>query len=293
MRNRTIGIMIFSVFNVIILIILALLCILPLINILAISFSSKAAAATGQVKLWPMDFTLASYKYVLSKKEFVTSLIVSFKRLVLGVSINMILTVLVAYPLSKEKSQFRYRSVYTWFFLITILFNGGLVPGYMTVKALGLLDKIWALIIPTAVPVFNVILLMNFFRELPKEIEEAAYLDGASHWCILSNLFIPLSKPALATLVLFSAVYHWNSWFDGILFMNNPSRYPLQSYLQTVIINRDLTVMRSSTMSELREISDRTSKAAQVFIGSVPILIVYPYLQKYFTKGLVLGSVKG
>lgn len=291
--RRSTGQKVFTVFNVILLSILALLCILPLINILAISFSSKAAAATGQVKLWPIDFTLASYKYVLSKKEFLTSLMVSFKRLILGVSVNMILTVLVAYPLSKEKSAFRARSFYTWFFLITILFSGGLIPGYITVKYLGLLDKIWALIIPGAVPVFNVILLMNFFRELPREIEEAAFLDGASHWYTLWKIFIPLSKPALATLVLFCAVNHWNSWFDGILFMNSPTRYPLQSYLQTVIINRDLSMMNASTLTELKEISDRTAKAAQVFIGSLPILLVYPFLQKYFTKGLVLGSVKG
>jgi putative aldouronate transport system permease protein len=134
---------------------------------------------------------------------------------------------------------------------------------------------------------------MNFFRELPKEIEEAAYLDGAGQWYTLWKIFIPLSKPALATLVLFCAVGHWNSWFDGILFMNNPAHYPLQSYLQTVIINRDLTMVNAGTMKELAEISDRTAKAAQVFIGSLPILAVYPFLQKYFTKGLVLGSVKG
>jgi putative aldouronate transport system permease protein len=279
--------------NAVILIILALLCLLPLVNVLAISFSSKSAAATGMVKLWPIDFTLASYKYVLSKHEFIASLIVSFKRLFLGLTINMVLTVLTAYPLSKDHKVFRSRSFYTWFLLITILFSGGLIPGFITIKTYGLLDKIWALVLPTAVPVFNVILLMNFFRELPKEIEEAAYLDGAGQWYTLWKIFIPLSKPALATLVLFCAVGHWNSWFDGILFMNNPAHYPLQSYLQTVIINRDLTMVNAGTMKELAEISDRTAKAAQVFIGSLPILAVYPFLQKYFTKGLVLGSVKG
>ncbi len=272
---------------------LALLCLLPLINVLAISFSSNAAASTGLVKLWPVEFTLASYKYVLAKPEFTRSLSVSFQRLILGVVINMLLTVMVAYPLSKEKQNFRARAFYMWFFLVTILFSGGLIPGYMAVRSYGLLDKIWALILPTAVPVFNVILMMNFFRALPREIEEAAFLDGAGQWYTLWRIFIPLSKPAIATLVLFAAVNHWNSWFDGLLFMNRPQNYPLQSYLQTVIIARDLTMVNSSSMQDLAEISDRTAKAAQVFIGSLPILSVYPFLQKYFTKGLVMGSVKG
>lgn len=293
MNNVTLSRKVFVIFNSVLLVILALLCLLPLINVLSVSFSSKAAASTGLVKLWPIDFTLASYRYVLSKHEFIASLIVSFERLFLGLAVNMVLTVLVSYPLSKDKKDFKFRSVYTWFFLITILFNGGLIPGYMALKSYHMLDTIWALVIPTAVPVFNVILLMNFFRELPKEIEEAAFLDGASQWYILWKIFIPLSKPALATLVLFSAVGHWNSWFDGILFMNSPKHYPLQSYLQTVIINRDLTMMSANTMKDLAEISDRTTKAAQVFIGAIPILLCYPFLQKYFTKGLVLGSVKG
>lgn len=287
------GSKIFAIFNVAILTTLAVLCLVPLINILAISLSSSAAAATGAVKLWPIDFTLSSYSYVLSKPEFTASLRVSFIRVLMGVPLNMLLTIMAAYPLSKEKTSFKARAFYTWFFLITILFSGGIIPGYMVIRNYGLLDTIWALVLPNAVPVFNVVLLMNFFRELPKELEEAAVLDGASQWYILWGIFVPLSKPALATLVLFATVGHWNSWFDGILFMNRPANYPLQSYLQTVIITRDLTMMNSSTMRELAEISDRTAKSAQVFIGSLPILIVYPFLQKYFTKGLVLGSVKG
>ena len=293
MKNFSLSRKTFIIFNVLVLTILALLCLLPLLNVLAISFSSKTAASTGKVRLWPVDFTLASYKYVLRKKEFMTSLGVSFERLILGVTVNMVLTTLVAYPLSKDNRTFKMRSFYTWYFLITVLFSGGLIPGYMAIKSYGLLDKIWALVLPTAVPVFNVVLLMNFFRALPKELEEAAFLDGAGQWYTLWKIFIPLSKPAIATLTLFAAVNHWNSWFDGILFMNSPTHYPLQSYLQTVIINRDLSMVNASTMTELSIISDRTAKAAQVFIGSLPILMVYPFLQKYFTKGLVLGSVKG
>jgi putative aldouronate transport system permease protein len=293
MKKLSLGRKTFLIINVIVLVTLALLCLLPLVNVLSVSLSSKNAAAAGLVKLWPVEFTVASYRYALSKSEFIVAMGVSVKRLLLGVSVNMLLTILVAYPLSKNKSGFKARSFYTWFFLITILFNGGLIPTYMAINTYGLIDSIWALVLPMAVPVFHVVILMNFFRELPKELEEAAFLDGAGHWDILWRVYVPLSKPALATLILFCAVFHWNSWFDGILYMNRPAHYPLQSYLQTVIINRDLTSLASGSLQDLALISERTTKASQVFIGAIPILLVYPFLQPYFVKGMVLGSVKG
>lgn len=172
MRRKTSSRKVFIALNSVFLAVVALLCILPMLNILAVSFSSQAAATAGLVKLWPVDFTLSSYKYVLAKQEFMMSMLVSIKRLLLGVITNTILTILVAYPLSKGKDVFKSRSFYTWFFLITILFSGGLVPGYMALSAYGLLDSIWVLVLPTAVPVFNIVILMNFFRQLPKEIEE-------------------------------------------------------------------------------------------------------------------------
>lgn len=283
---------IFLLSNYIFLGLIAFLCLLPLINVLAVSFSSSSAAAGGFVKLWPVDFTLASYRHALGKHEFIQGIYVSVQRVVLGYVINMAITILIAYPLSKEKSALRARDFYAWFFIITMLFHGGLIPSYMTMKALGLLDTIWALVLPGAVHVFNMILLLNFFRNLPKEIEEAAYIDGASHWRVLWTMYIPLSKPAIATITLFTVVMHWNSWFDGLIYMNSPSNYPLQSYLQTIIVNPDSSTV-SSTELYMTEVSDRTFKAAQVFLAAFPILIVYPFLQKYFMKGLVMGSVKG
>jgi putative aldouronate transport system permease protein len=280
------------IFNYTFLISLSILCLLPLIHVFALSLSSSAAATAGLVKLWPVDFTTSSYDYVLSKPEFLRSMGVSLKRVLLGVSINMLLTVLIAYPLSKETEKFRWRTAYAWFFVITILFSGGLIPLYMTVKMTGLLGSIWALILPSAVPVFNVILLLNFFRGLPKALEEAAFIDGAGHWTLLWKIFVPLSAPALATITLFATVNHWNSWFDGLIFMNSPEDYPLQSYLQTVVIQRDLTLVSAAEMRSLAEVSDRTAKAAQIFLGALPILLVYPFLQRFFMKGIVLGSVK-
>ncbi|HHV99649.1 MAG TPA: carbohydrate ABC transporter permease [Clostridiaceae bacterium] len=284
---------IFIFFNYIFLGVTAFICILPMINVLAVSLSSSSAAAAGYVKLWPVDFTLDSYKYALSKPEFVRAFIVSLKRVALGYVINILLCILVAYPLSKSKKMFKWRNFYAWFFIITMLFNGGLIPTYMVVRYLGLRDNILALILPGAVPVYFMILLMNFFRELPQEIEEAAYIDGADYWTSLWKIYIPLSKPALATVTLFIVVGHWNSWFDGLIYMNSMENYPLQSYLQTTVIGVDFNRASLSNLASLAEVSDRTFKAAQVFVGSLPILIVYPFLQPFFIKGLVLGSVKG
>jgi putative aldouronate transport system permease protein len=283
----------FSVLNTSFLILVSLICILPLIHIVAVSFSSSTAAAAGHVKLWPVDFTLASYAYTASREAFWHSMLVSLERIAIGTPLNLFLTILVAFPLSKESTTFRLRMVYAWIFFMTMLFHGGLIPWYITLKQYNLLDTIWALVLPGAVPVFSVVLLLNFFRELPKELEEAAVMDGASYWTTLWKIFVPISKPALATLALFSMVEHWNSWFDGLLLMGDPSHYPLQSYIQTIVIQQNLSNMSRDEALNLALISDRTLKASQIFLGSLPIILAYPFLQKYFVKGIVLGSVKG
>lgn len=282
----------FNVINYSLLLSLAFACVLPLIHVLAISFSSNAAATAGLVKLWPVDFTTQSYHYVLSTGKFTNAFGISVKRVVLGTLVNMIMTILTAYPLAKESSSFRPRTWYAWFFVLTILFSGGLIPWYMIIRATGLLDSIWALIIPGAVPVFSVILLLNFFRGIPRELEEAAFIDGAGHLSTLIRVIVPLSVPALATIMLFTVVGHWNSWFDGLILMNSPDHYPLQSYLQTVVIQKDFTSLGEEELKNLKLISDRTIKAAEIFLGALPVLLVYPFLQKYFMKGIVLGSVK-
>lgn len=287
---------IFTIFNYLFLTSVTVLCLVPLINVLAVSFSTSWAAAGGLVGLWPVKFTLSSYVYVMHKPEFLTAFFVSVKRLILGVVVNMALTILAAYPLSKEKTELRARTFYSWLFLVTILFSGGLIPLYMTIRMTGLMDSIWALILPGAVPIFSVILLMNFFRQVPKEIGESAYMDGAGHWTTLWKIYVPLSMASIATLILFSAVGHWNSWFDGLIFMNSPMHYPLQSYLQTVVTSVDSALWRPLNMADVRllsEVNDRTTKAAQVFLAALPILCIYPFLQRYFMTGIVLGSVKG
>ena len=191
---------IFAVFNYIFLCASALLCIFPIIHIAAVSLSSGTAANAGLVKLIPVGFTVETYKEVLSRPQYYQSYVVTLKRLILGVPLNMTLTVMAAYPISKSKKQFRSREFYVVFLIISILFSGGIIPLYVTVYKTGLIDTIWALIIPGASPVFNIILLQNAFKQLPNEIEEASIIDGASQWTILWRMFLPLSKPALATL---------------------------------------------------------------------------------------------
>lgn len=281
----------FQVFNYTFLILMAVLSVIPIINILAISLSSEVAVNSGKVMLWPVDFTLDSYKFVIREAKFYTAFMVSVVRTLLGVSVQMIITVLAAYPISKSKRQFKARQVYVWFFMAAILFSGGLIPNFLAVSYTNLIDTIWALILPCAVPVFNIILMQNFMKELPEEISEAAYIDGAGHWRNLFMVILPLSKASLATLTLFCAVNHWNSWFDGMLYLNTASKYPLQTYLQTLLIKIDLNLVAVDDL--VQNVSQNSSKAAQIFVAMVPILAVYPFLQKYFTQGIVMGSVKG
>ena len=221
---------------------------------------------------------------------------ISIERVVLGVGVNLILMIITAYPLSKSKEKLKGRNIYMIFFVITMLINGGLIPTYLLVVKLGLKNSIWSLILPGALPVYNMIILMNFMRNMPAEIEEAAMIDGAGVFRILVQIILPLLKPALATVGLFCMVSHWNDWFGGMIYMNRPENYPLQTYLQTLLQSFE-QIMQKSTSGDLAVLLSmmnvRTGRAAQMFLGALPIMLIYPFLQKYFTQGLVLGSVKG
>lgn len=290
--NRSFGRKLFLICNFIFLASVSLLCLMPIIHILALSFSSGQAASAGKVILWPVEFTTAAYANVFGKPEYLRAFWVSIQRVLIGTTVSMFLTIITAYPLSKDSRQFRLRTFYSWFFVFTILFSGGLIPNYLTVKNLGMLDTIWALVLPGAVTVFNVILLLNFYRSLPKELEESSLLDGAGQFTTLWKIYVPLSLPALATTGLFTMVGHWNSWFDGMIYMNHPENYPLQTFLQTIIIKMDFRFIKPERAELMIKLSDRTSRAAQIFVAAFPILIVYPFLQRFFIKGIVMGSVK-
>lgn len=291
MYHKSPGYRVFSVFNHLFLIILSLLCILPLMHVLAVSFSGKSAATANIVNLWPVDFTLESYEKTIDNPAFIRALLYSVYRTLLGTAIGMGVIIFAGYALSKRNAAFKSRNVYMWFFVFTMLFSGGLVPGYILITNLNLINTIWALVLPSALSVYNMILLMNFFRTIPAELEEAALIDGAGLFRILFSIHLPVSMPALATITLFTLVGHWNSWFDGLIYMMDTKKYPLATFLQTVVVQQDFSKM-SINPQDMENLSQRTVKAAQIFIGALPILLVYPFLQKYFVKGIVLGAVK-
>lgn len=291
MYHKTKSYRIFTVFNYIFMIAISALCVIPLIHVLAVSFSGKSAANANLVGLWPVDFTLDAYTKTVANENFTRSIWVTLQRTVLGTAFSMGVVILAAYALSKENARFRRRNLYIWLLVFTMLFSGGLVPMYILIQKLHLMNSIWVLILPGAVSVWNIILLLNFFRAVPKEMEEAAFIDGAGHFRTLFSVYLPVSMPAIATLSLFTIVGHWNSWFDGLLYMTDHRNYPLATFLQSVIVQQDFSKV-TVRPEDLENISQRTVKAAQIFIGMAPILIVYPFLQRFFVKGIVLGAVK-
>lgn len=293
-HKQSISRKLFVVFNTLLLTFITILGIIPFIHLLSISLSSNTAAMAGEVKLWPVGFSWDAYAYLGQKVEFFRSLGVSVKRVVLGSAVNLLLVFITAFPLSKSNDQFKFRTVYVWIFAITMFFGGGLIPSYIIVKNTGLIDSIWALILPGALNVWNMVLMLNFFRSIPKELDEAARIDGAGHWRVLWQIYLPVSLPSIATIGLFTIVGHWNAWFDGILYLNSPVNYPLQTYLSTLImsINAQMSSMSIEQLKVMENLSEKTIRTAQIFMGALPIMIVYPFLQRYFVKGMTVGSVK-
>ena len=264
---------------------------LPLVNTLAISLSDKAAVSGGMVGLIPVGFNLDAYGFILRDDKFWQAFGVSVLRVLLGGALNFVLAVLTAFPLSRSVQRFPARNVFMWLFVFGMILNVGIVPWYLTISGYRLLDSIWALVLPGAVPIWSVILLMNFFRSIPKELDEAARIDGANPWQLLWSVYLPTSLPALATITLFSLVGHWNSFFDGLILMNNPANYPLQTYIQQLVI-ADRPALHGGQAALLAQLSNNTLNAAKLFIAMIPILLVYPLLQRYFVRGIMLGAVK-
>lgn len=291
--KATKGERIFYVVNTVFLSLVALLCLAPLVYILAVSLSSSAAITGGEVIFWPVDFTLSGYEYLLQNQMFWRALLNSVIRVILGTTINLILTCTIAYPLSKSNDRFKLRTVYAWIFFIPMIVGGGLIPTYMVVMETGLLNTIWSLVLPGAVPVFFIMVLLNFFRDIPSELEEAARIDGAGQLRILVQIFLPLSKPALATLCVYAMLNHWNSWFEGTIYLSTMSKFPLMTYLQTVVVNYNPELLTPAELEKMAKLNSENLQAAQIFASTLPIMLTYPFFQKYFTKGLVLGGVKG
>jgi len=291
-KDNTLGSLLIDIVVTIVLVILALSTILPLWYTLCVSLSDKSAAAAGLVTLWPIGFNLTSYQSIVGDAQFFNSFWISIQRVVLGTGAELIATLLMAYPLSKSVKQLPARNVVMWFLIFAWLFSGGLIPWYQTMKSIGMINNLWGLVLGNSLPIFNVILAVNFFRNLPKEIEEAALIDGAGPWQIFLQIYVPLSKPMIATIALFSMVYHWNEFFNGLVLSTRQAYYPLQTYIQQQIVVINTATLTQDQIQMLNEISNQTLNAAKIFIAMIPILIIYPFIQRYFIQGITLGSVK-
>ena len=274
---------------------LGVICLLPLLNIVAVSFSGSAAVAANRVGIFPVDFTVAAYEKILGDHQFWRSFGISVARVVLALLLNLILIMLMAYPLSKSKREFKGRNIYMDLLIFAMLFNGGMIPTYIVIKNLGLLNTIWALILPGAVPIFSVIMVMNFFMGVPKALEEAAVIDGATPLQVLTKVYLPCSKPVIATIALFSFVGSWNDFFSGLLYMTKVNNYPLQTYIQSLNVKLEDMLNAGGSISSLVNIMDVSAQnlnAAKIVVSVIPLLLIYPLLQKYLITGIVVGSVK-
>ncbi|MCM0647574.1 carbohydrate ABC transporter permease [Clostridium swellfunianum] len=285
---------IFNVINYILFTVFGFLTLFPFVNLIAKSFSSEAAVVSGMVTLLPIDFQTGTYKFVLGNKQFMNSFIVTIVITALGTLFGIIMTVITAYPLSKPR--LRGRKIYLLIFIFTMLFNGGLIPTYLVMQKIKLVNKIWVLILPAMVNVFNMLIMKNYFESLPESIEESAKIDGASDFTILFRVILPLSMPVLATITLFFAVAHWNSYFNAMMYITNPKLKPLQLYLKELVTST-MDVLKQGGFnpdieSQLNVVPEAV-QAASIVTATVPILCVYPFLQKYFVKGVLIGSVKG
>jgi len=276
----------------VVLVIVGFSCFLPLWYTLCLSLSDKAAAAGGQVGLWPVGLNTTSYFQIMGDWKFFNSFWISLQRVVLGTAVSVLLTVMAAYPLSKSKKEFPLGRPLMWLLVFTMLFSGGLIPWYQTIKAYGLLNNIWALILGSSLGGFNVILVVNFIRNLPKELEEAAVVDGAGPWYTLFKIIVPVSMPVIATITLLTGVYHWNEFFQGLVLMSRDTNYPLQTYIQQLVVVISSGAMTEDMYKKMSEMSNQTLNAAKIFIAMIPVLLVYPFLQRYFITGITLGSVK-
>ena len=269
--------------------IFAVLCFFPFYYIFVVSISDPERVREGAMILYPQGFSLEAYKVTLTHARFYSSLRVSVVRTLLGTLLGVAFSSALAYGISRP--YLRGRKWLTLFLVFTMLFNGGMIPTYLVVRYTGLIDTLWALIIPNMINTFNVIVLINFFRAVPAELEESAKIDGANDLIIFVKIMIPVAMPSIATITLFVAVYHWNTLMDGILYINTSSKKPLQVYLNDIVVAGQTEDMFQDSAS--RWMPTLSLKTATIFASTLPILIVYPFLQKYFVSGITLGSVKG
>lgn len=290
--KQTLADRLFGGATLVVVLVAVVLCVVPLLNVVAVSLSSNSAILNQKVGLWPVEFTLESYDAIWSDKAMVWSVVFTAWITMLHTAIAMTLSVFAAFALSKKR--LKGRGVFMSLIVFTMYFGGGLIPDYLLIRDLGMLDTVWSLVIPGAVSAFNLIILKSFFSNLPESFEESAYMDGANEIQILMRIVLPLSLPVLATIGLFYAVARWNGFMDALFYINSPDLYPIQLKLYQIVVNStSLDVQVNEGAGSGSMLLPESIKAACVVFATVPILVVYPWLQKYFVKGTLIGGVKG
>lgn len=289
--------LVFRILTILLLALLGLSMLLPFVNLIAKSFSSDYAVVSGKVGLLPVGFQADTYRYVLAQEQFRTSFLNSVLLLLVGTLSSLFCTVTTAYPLSR--THLRGRKVFLYLWVFVMLFNGGMIPNYMLFRYLNLTDTFQVLFIPMLVNVFNMLILKNYFEEIPDALEEAAKIDGASNIRILFQIMLPISLPSLATITLFYMVAYWNEYFNAMIYISSPANKPLQLYLYEMIynamqvLNEGANAQSVVSIESAMNLTPDSIRAATIVVSTVPILVVYPFLQRFFIKGMVVGSVKG
>jgi len=268
----------------------AILTFVPFYYVIMVSVSDPKMVQEGKLILWPRGFSLYTYELIISNAQFITAFTNTILRTTLGVLINLALQLTFAYAISKQ--YLPGRRFFIVYIIITMLFNGGIIPTYLIVRETGLIDTIWALVIPTAISTWNVILLRSFFENVPASLEESAKIDGANDLIIFLRIYLPLSMASVATIGLFIAVMHWNTYMDAIIYINRQELQVLQTFLRDMVVQMEMAATLGD-MSAVQETSSLSVRTAAIFLSVLPIVIVYPFLQKYFVKGVTLGAVKG
>ena len=287
-----VGSRVFDIVNYVLLVIVGLVCLIPFLHVFAISLSSNSAALSQKVYILPVDFSFEGYKMVLEDASMMRSLLLTAGLTIGFTVIGMVLTVLAAYPLTKR--DLKGRGIIAFVFMFTMYFSGGLIPEYLLMSDLGMLDTIWALLLPLTFSAYNIIIMRSTIESsIPASLEEAAFLDGASYWDILLRVVLPLSKPVLATLCLFFAVGRWNAYGDALYYVvNNSNLYPLQLKLY-YLMGMASDAANLSEGGSSTYVTGEVIKATCVMFATIPIIIVYPFLQRYFVSGIMIGAVKG
>lgn len=291
-RQRTTGEIVFDWLNVMVMLLLCFVTLYPIWYIIINSLNEGADAMLGGIFWWPREFTIENYQAVFQNSGIKDAFTVTILRTVIGTVSSVLFTAMVAYPMSKP--YLIGRKFYITMGTITMFFSGGLIPTFLLFKSMKLLDSFWVYIFPALFNFFNLIIFVNFFREIPTSLEESAGIDGANDWTVFMRIILPLSKPVLATIALFSGVYHWNEYFMGVIFINNPSLQPIQTYLYRIVAETGSSQMlaMSSAANVTRTTTSLSIKLATMVITTLPIVCVYPFLQKYFIKGMMIGAVK-